>query len=49
MVWSNPRYTRLTKIALTILTIVLTVLLIYIVIFACTRLVEQFRQLTIPY
>jgi len=49
MVWSNPRYTILMKIALTILTLVLTVLLVYILVIACARLVEQFRQLMTAY
>ena len=45
LVWFNPRYTVITKIALTVLTLVLTVLLLYALWWCCMRLLEMARLL----
>lgn len=45
MVWSNPRYRVLTKIAITVVTLAVTALLIYVLAIVCLRLVEQIRGL----
>jgi hypothetical protein len=49
MVWSNPRYRVLTKIALTVLILALTVLLMYIMAIVCIRLMAQLRELMTAY
>lgn len=43
LVWSNPRYSRFTKIWVTILVIVVTVLLCYLAYNLIVLLIEQVR------
>ena len=46
LVWFNPRYTRLEKITLTAVVLALTIVLIYALVLAGIRLIEQVRELT---
>ena len=46
LVWFNPRYTRLRKIALTAVVLALTIVLIYALVLVGVRLIEQIRELT---
>jgi len=45
MVWSNPRYTVLTKMTLTVLTLAVTALLVAILVVVFVRLMEQIREM----
>ena len=44
MVWSNPRYTVLTKMTLTVLTLAVTALLVAILVIVFVRLMAEIRQ-----
>lgn len=46
LVWFNPRYTTLEKIALTAVVLALTVVLVYVLVLVSVRLLEQIRELT---
>ena len=51
-IWSNPRYSVTTKTVFTVLILALTALLVFLiclVVVVSIRLVQQIRQLTIPY
>jgi hypothetical protein len=43
LVWFNPRYTVITKVALTVLILVLTALILYGLWWCCMRLLEMTR------
>jgi hypothetical protein len=45
MVWSNPRYSVLTKMTLTVLTLAVTALLVAILVVVFVRLMEQIREM----
>jgi hypothetical protein len=47
LVWFNPRYKAVTKLAVTIAVIVLTILLCYLAVIVYVRLVEQMKELGI--
>jgi hypothetical protein len=44
MIWSNPRYTALMKVTLTILTLAVTALLVALLVIVFVRLMEQIRE-----
>ncbi len=47
LVWFNPRYKAVIKLAVTIAVIVLTILLCYLTVSVCVRLMEQIKELGI--
>jgi hypothetical protein len=47
LVWFNPKYKAVTKLAVTIAVIVLTILLCYLAVIVYVRLMEQIKKLGI--
>ena len=45
MVWSNPRYSVLTKVIITVLTLAVTAVLVYILVIVCIWFIDLVRQL----
>lgn len=49
MVWSNPRYSILLKVTITILTLVVTALLVALLIVVFARLIQQIQNVMSRY